>query len=515
MYDFGKVDDLADFLSIRFTKKLCQNLFIGKGMNDHTRRQHDLNQKDAMIRLLYVIILFLSQDHITQCVGLVPVSSLLISRTAFQQKISPIYPMVPNINKDHLRYKLSCSLKQSVKPSQRGCDSVLALRLFRRVYQMGMVAKDDISIIDESYDTKAMQRRDDDLDNNPVANHFFDIALINHKLQGLNLSDQKLLVLQDAAKRMVQRHETQMKEIQQHHSSRISTSIEKRNTQHQIEIEMISGTMDQRLRQMEFDRNKVIDELKRTKREYTTLLETERKANSVKLEEVYAKYKEDHSSWVEAERQLRDALELVKMDAKFSIGNATATIQRLDLDVRQQKEKYQSLNENYEAHQTRYLRTTAEMEQLRIDKYNLETELEFERENVIKLQQQFNERMEIAESSVAAATSRENILQVKYDSLRQINNNLREEVSRLKQELQQQNEAYQELNIEFLAETTNRKSPILSNALQRARKYIWYNDQSLLRVSCRWIQTIFVPKIFPFRVFPMQRTTTKQSSTRT
>jgi hypothetical protein len=487
-------------------KRQSQKQQTGNGMNYHTRCWSDPNHGDFMMKLLYTLMLLFSLDHVLQRVGLVHVASLVTS---------PFSAMVLKNNEYRLRHS-SCTTTHSFNGSRRGCGSLVTqLHYFRRAQQLGMVAKDDAtSTVTDVQETKAIENSDDDLGENFAANHFFDSAIINHKLQGLNLSDQKLLVLQDAAKRMVQKHEAQMKEAQQHHSSKIATSIEQSNTQHQKEIKKLTATMERRLQQMEFERKKVIDELKTMKQEYTTMLETERKANNVKMEEAYAKYKVDRAYWIEAERQLRDELELVEVDAKFSLGNATATIQRLDVNLRQQREKYQSLKEKYDNQQERYQQATVEMERMRNGKQNLETELEIERENVMKLKQQFNEQMEIAESSVATATSRENILQIKYDSLQQANNHLREEVSRLKQELDQRDEAYQELNSQFLAVTTKSDSPILSNALQRVRKNIWSNDQSLLRLSFRWINSVFVPRILPFHLFSMGRTKKKHLDAR-
>ena len=455
------------------------------------------NQHELIIKLLYVLMLSLTIDH------LVNVESLAVTRTAFhEQSIASLYPLVQNQyysygkkNQILVRHN-SHERKQNIDISPRRDVSFVALHLFRRTSQMGMVVKgkDDTTstMNNNDQETKSMETRDDGLfDENLAANHYFDSAIINHKLQGLNLSDQKLLVLQDAAKRMAQRHEAQLKEVQQHHSKNIETSIEESNTQHQKEIERLTRTMERRLQQMEIERNKVSDELKRTKQEFTKLLETERNANIAKLDEIHQKYQADRAYWFDTERQLRDELE--------SVENASATVQSLDLDLRQQNEKYQLLKEKYETYRARYHHATAEIEQLRDGKTKLEAELEFERENITKLQQQFKEQMEIAESSVTVATSREHSLQVQYDALQQTNNNLRDDVSRLNQELQQQQDLYEELNSKFLDESTKSHSPLLSNALQRFRKYIWANDRSLVRTSCHWIQRVFVPKIFPFR----------------
>jgi chromosome segregation ATPase len=406
-----------------------------------------------------------------------------------------------------------CTLGYGINSSQqRLCALEVAFHLFHKTYPMGMVTSDDASAIDGIQETNSVQSRDDNVEF--ANNHYFDSAIINHKLQGLNLSDQKLMVLQDAAKRMVQRHEDHIKKVQQQHSSQISASVEECKEQNQKEIKKLTEAMERRLQHMDVDRNKAINELKKTKQEYTKLVETERTANRVKLEGIHSKYKLERENWIEAERQLLDELDKMKTDANVLVGNATLTIQRLDMDVRQQKEKYRSVKEKYDTLKVRYHHATTEIEEFRSNIRNLESDLELERQNMSKLQQHFNERMEIAESSVTAATNRENILQANYDSLQQSNDSMRQEISRLNQELQQQTESYMALNNTLSTKTTRIETSILSNSIQRIRKYIWYNDRSLLRVSCRWIKAVFVPNMFPFHIFPKRRIGTKHSDER-
>ena len=340
-----------------------------------------------------------------------------------------------------------------------------------------------------------------------IENHFFDSAIINHKLQGLHLSDQKLLVLQDAAKRVVQRHEEQMKEVQRQHTSTMTTSIEGRNKQHQVDIEKINRTMERRLHQMELERHKMMDELKRTKLEYTKLLETERNDHRMKMDELNTKYNQDRSIWIETERQVQDELVLVQRNATFAAEEANRIIHHFNLDMERQQNKHQSLKEKYDTHQQRYHRATTEIEQLRNEIQNLQAEVTLMQNDMERQQEQFREQMEIAESAVAAATNRET-------ALHQTNRQLVDQVSELHQELQQQKDAFREMDEQNeISNHTRRNSTTLSRTLQRAYQYLWYhNDESSrLRVSGRWIQSVFVPRIFPF--LPTRRRIKDQTPT--
>ena len=459
-----------------------------------------------MATLLFAMMLFLTLHDLSSTIGQFVLS--------FQLSVSPNYAVV---QKYRVHQQLVTSDKSHLKITcpNRAADSGLKLQRFHRICQREMVVQDEINAVGDDQDVK-----NDVLADRIAADHFFDSAIINRKLQGLNLSDQKLLVLQDAAKRMVKRHEDEMNEVQQHHSSSMAVSIEecniqhqkeieKLNRQHQKEIDELNRNMDRRLQLVESQRITAIGELKRTKREHMILLEKEREASAAKFDELDAVYNKDRNHWIESERRLRDELKLVEMAAKDSTGNATTMIHQIDLDLQLQRSKYQLLKAENEAQQERYHHVTAEIEQLRNERNKLKAEVVSVRENEVRRQQQFREQMEIAESAVAASTKRERDLQLKCDSLQQANFKLLDDLSNVNMELQKQTVACAELEKKFIADRPKSDHPILSKTLQTLRKYLWINDQSLLRLSGRWVQHVFVPTIFPFRIsfVPMRRKT--------
>ena len=436
-----------------------------KRMNHFTRYSSSAHQRGViLIQWLLLLLLFsiLTRNDEAQ---------RYIYVDAFHQHVSPLCSIIRKTNYDRYCVHFFTSDQLNIAGSSRGAGS-----------SMNMAVNDDTSAT--SHDGHEVQ--------SSLENHFFDNAIINHKLQGLHLSDQKLLVLQDAAKRMVQRHEEQIKEVQRR-------SIEERNIQHQTEIEKIHHTMDRRLKQMEFERSNLVDELKRRKQEYMKLLEAERDTNRMKMIALDTKYEEDCRNWIETERRLRDEIASLQHNVTFTARNASRAIRQLNLDMEQQQQnRNHSLKAELIALQERYHRVETEMKQLRNENVMFDTERASLQDKVVREQGRFEEQLEIAKSAVAVATKREADCQVKNDELQQTNRQLHEEVSRLNQELQYQKEAYLELEEDIEEDRKRRTSPILYHTLQRVHKFLWRSDQSLLRSSGRWIQSVFVPKILPF-----------------
>jgi hypothetical protein len=377
-------------------------------------------------------------------------------------------------------------------------------------YRVGMVSDNDIlsvngikGIIDDIQLDKGNKK-----DSEKSTNHFFDRAILNHKLQGLHLSDQKLLVLQDAAKRMVQRHEAQMKETQDHHVTTTTTTIEQLKVKHQKEMNTIIKAMEKRVHAIELERNNVVNELRTTKHDFRNMLDTQRKDNNRQIEDIKLKYEQDRTVWIDAERRLSKKIEYIENDSTLTIRDANETIHTLRVELQQQKDSYQLLKTRYENITQRYHRSKEQIDQLRNRIEELLLEQETYKAKEIQQQEYYQERMDIAESAVSAATNREITVQQMHDSMQRTNYVLQESIVQLEQQLQQQMDINKNLESMIATKHIKQHVPIVSIFVQKIRSWVqWNNDQSFLRVTSRWIKYVFLPRIIPIDVIQRDKRT--------
>ena len=239
-------------------------------------------------------------------------------------------------------------------------------------------------------------------------------AVLNQKLHALQLSDQKLLVLQDAAKRMVRRHEAELLETKAQHATALAANEATAQRLQNAEIDRLQLMWERRLRsQKDADRQVAAKERAKLQEDWQAQLQKAQREYQARIEEMQAEQARDRS---EREQRLRAQMAAIERDAAKEVHQANSTIQLLQAELREERERHRLAELDCVAITERFERLQSRFDHLRQQNEALLLQQQSEQQELARQQE---EQMEIANSAVAAAMHREQELQKKYELLQQ------------------------------------------------------------------------------------------------
>lgn len=298
----------------------------------------------------------------------------------------------------------------------------------------------------------------------------FERAVLNQKLHSLHLSDQKLLVLQDAAQRMIRRHEAELRDTRSRHATAMAAKENSAKQRHKAEMESVRQTWERRLVQAEADEK--AGRL-RLKEKYQKLLEGERMEHTAQIKLLQVAHALERNKWLELESQLRSAFSTVEKASLHQLLHANNTLKVIQDELREEREQNGVLTERYERLKTRWNQLREQNEAMLAQQRSVELKAK--------------DQVEIATSAVAAATQREQDLQEKYDALMKQFNAVMEESRHDVSTSQRYTASGPQLSF---------VDPDASVALSRRPNgflgAVW--NARAVQFARRWIQFIFVPR---------------------
>lgn len=335
----------------------------------------------------------------------------------------------------------------------------------RRASRLSSILHDDSSSdevenseLKQTYDVERYRNRSVLLEN-----------ALQHKLNALKLSDQKLLVLQDAAKRVLRRHESELAAVAHAKSAKENSEYVKAN--------LVEERVRDAVKQVEFKFQKKLESVTAERSDATKQLETslllQEQASKesdylrTKLSKLQTLHEQDKAAW-KAESQLLEqqlAREHERYEAAASgIAQLERTTEKLEaelfavnskvdqLQTALQKEKHRSssFNDKFVALAEAKERLEVKLDELLQENSSLTAEAASAAELSTRItasvdavaafqpQQDYEERMEIAQSAVTAAVRSEQMVRENYDALQQNYEALIQEKQALEQQLAQQ-----------------------------------------------------------------------------
>jgi hypothetical protein len=305
----------------------------------------------------------------------------------------------------------------------------------------------------------------------------FERAVLNQKLHSLQLSDQKLLVLQDAAQRMVRRHEAELRDTRAQHATAMVAKENTAKLRHETEMERVRQTLERRVQKIEADHKA---ERLRLKENYQKQLEEELLEHTARIESLQDAHALDRFAWSKQESQLRSALAASEKASMHQLRHANCTMQAMQVEMQEERDRFGLLKHEYKTVTERYERLKSRWNHLREQNEALVAQQQ-------TMEKKAQEQMEIATSAVAAATQREQALQEKYDAL-----------------LLQYNGAIQQSRQELSAPQRNLPPDVQSAIADRASdNALSHRVRGILdlvlnaravRFVRRWFRYIFIPR---------------------
>jgi hypothetical protein len=282
---------------------------------------------------------------------------------------------------------------------------------------------------------------------------------LKQKLKHLELSDQKLLVLQDAAKRVVRRHEGELAEAAGKAAKEKAESVAITEADRQVgeAVKKVETEWHIKLEEADAKRLKAVEQLESLQQQWKDV-NAERDLLASDLTTIQRDYAQDQVAWKAQAQKLEQQLALKQERYEAAV----AQIEQLERTAAKTENELLAANSQVDTLQTalqkeqhRISNIKAKFTALAETKENLQVELEtLRRENKAlaaetfaavereqrstgddvaflksaareaavaaeQQQQEYEERMEIAQSAVDAAVRRETAVQQKYDSLLQ------------------------------------------------------------------------------------------------
>jgi hypothetical protein len=334
-------------------------------------------------------------------------------------------------------------------------------------------------------------------------NRRLESAVLNQKLQGLHLSDQKLLVLQDAAKRMVRRHEANLLETQSSHVLDMATFQEDHQIQYQSQIGNLNQEWESRLQRVELERTNARNGLMTAQEEYVHTLNRQSDEHARQLESMKLEQEQERAVWSGVEDRLRSQLTNMEQETRKNRIRTNATIQALQLELQEERENHRLWREECERITEKYQRAKVRMDHLRDKNEELLLLNAVGNENEMVQQQpiQYQEQIDIATSAAAAAIQREQSVQEKYDALlQQYNQSQRHNTTDMPRERNSKKSVPIPSTIRYEAEVTAAQPTWIKVVKQRfgsIQNLIWKHDA--VRAMSRWLTYAFLPRV-PFRL---------------
>jgi FtsZ-binding cell division protein ZapB len=300
----------------------------------------------------------------------------------------------------------------------------------------------------------------------------FERAVLQQKLSALHLSDQKLLVLQDAAQRMVRRHETELHDTRAQHATALAAKEQTASQRHAAELERMRLAGEQRERKLEAAGQA---ERLRLNEHFQKQMENAHKEHAARIEALQDAHTQDRTAWSEQESELRLALAVAEKTNIQQLRHANGTIQAMQVEMNDERERYERLKQEFKAITERYERLKSRWNQLRRQNEALVAQQQ-------SVEQKTAEQVEIATAAVAAATQREQDLQENDDALLLRYNTARQQSQQEVSTISQLNRA-SEVPVS-LADREHDPRGLLD--------VVW--NARAVRFVRRWIRYIFVPR---------------------